>query len=45
MQEGKRKMKSGFIRYEDTGTATGERTYTGAVGRETSYEKVHDLRL
>lgn len=45
MQEGKRKMKSGFIRNENTGTTTGERTDPGTAGRETSYEKVYDLRL
>ena len=38
-------MKGGFIRNEDTGTTAGERTDTGAAGRETSYEKVHDLGL
>lgn len=45
MQEGKRNMKGGFIRNENTGTTTGERTDTGTAGRETSYEKVYDLRL
>ena len=43
MQEGKRKMKGGFIRNKDTGTTTGERTDTGTAGRETSYEKVYDV--
>lgn len=38
-------MEISFPRNENTGTTTGERTDTGTAGRETSYEKVYDLRL